>query len=235
MGHQKSCVRLPPLGVKVIIEFKICLEFVEADEADAKLFSFGSGASVAKPSPQTVDSETIYKMSHSTRGMAIIINNKNFLRSSGMDRYPRNGTDVDCSALAKVLKSLKFDVKVYNDQTKAEIRKITKEMATTNHSDYDAFIFSVLTHGEEGLIYGTDGTISIKDLTSIFKDCPTLVGKPKIFFFQACQGKFNTNFQCLGFFFCFVGGCLDGTPIPVCCLIRGEMNVWFISRVYKVI
>ena len=171
-------------------------------------------------------------MNSSTRGIAIIINNKNFLRSSGMDRYPRNGTDVDCNSLSKVLKSLKFDVRVYNDRTKAEIRKITKEMATTNHSGYDAFIFSILTHGEEGVIYGVDGTISIKDLTSIFKDCTTLVGKPKMFFFQACQGKFNTNFQIfrvqsLGLF-CFLSGHLDDTQHDFCWWpSRQGRNEWF--------
>ena len=62
-------------------------------------------------------------------------------------------------------------------------------MATLNHSGYDAFIFSILTHGEEGLLYGTDDTISTRDLTSVFKDATTLAGKPKMFFFQAYQGK----------------------------------------------
>ena len=128
-------------------------------------------------------------MSRAPRGIAIIINNKNFLRSSGMDRYPRNGTDVDRDALEKLFKSLKFEVRIYNDITKYDIRRIAKEMATFNHSAYDAFIFSILTHGEEGLLYGTDGTISTRDLTSAFKDATTLAGKPKMFFFQACQGK----------------------------------------------
>lgn len=159
------------------------------DQADAKaFFSFGGGGSATKSSANTIDNDTIYKMNKSTRGFAVIINNKDFLRSSGMDRYPRNGTDVDRDALAKLFRALKFDVRIYNNQTRAEIRRITKDMATTNHSSYDAFIFSILTHGEEGVIYGTDGTMAIKDLTAIFKDCTTLVGKPKMFFFQACQG-----------------------------------------------
>lgn len=159
------------------------------DQADAKaFFSFGGGGSATKSSANTIDNDTIYKMNKSTRGIAVIINNKDFLRSSGMDRYPRNGTDVDRDALAKLFRALKFDVRIYNNQTRAEIRRITKDMATTNHSSYDAFIFSILTHGEEGVIYGTDGTMAIKDLTAIFKDCATLVGKPKMFFFQACQG-----------------------------------------------
>lgn len=161
-----------------------------ADEADAKLlFGFGGGSGSAKPSSSTLDKEIIYKMDRSTRGIAVIINNKNFLRSSGMDRYPRNGTDVDRDSLVKLFRMLKFEVKIYNDRTKAEIRTITKEMATLNHSNYDAFIFSILTHGEEGVIYGTDGTFSIRDLTSEFKYSTSLAGKPKIFFFQACQGK----------------------------------------------
>ncbi|XP_068721685.1 caspase-3-like isoform X2 [Montipora capricornis] len=160
----------------------------ELDEADARFLGFGGTPTVSKPTGNAVDVATIYKMNRSSRGIAVIINNKNFLRSSGMDRYPRNGTDVDRDALEKLLKYLKFDVRIYNDQTKADIRRVTKQMATTNHSGYDAFVFSILTHGEEGVLYGTDGTISIRDLTSVFKDATTLVGKPKIFFFQACQG-----------------------------------------------
>lgn len=160
----------------------------DLDEADARFLGFGGTPTVSKPTGNAVDVDTIYKMTRSTRGIAVIINNKNFLRSSGMDRYPRNGTDVDRDALAKMFRYLNFEVKIYNDQTRADIRRVTKQMATTNHSGYDAFVFSILTHGEEGVIYGTDGTISIRDLTSVFKDATTLVGKPKIFFFQACQG-----------------------------------------------
>ena len=161
----------------------------DGDESDARLLGRLGGGVPAKPTEDAVDTETIYKMSRAPRGIAIIINNKNFLRSSGMDKYPRNGTDVDRDALEKLFKSLKFEVRIYNDITKYEIRRIAKEMATFNHSAYDAFIFSILTHGEEGLLYGTDGTISTRDLTSAFKDATTLAGKPKMFFFQACQGK----------------------------------------------
>ncbi|XP_015775441.1 PREDICTED: caspase-3-like [Acropora digitifera] len=162
----------------------------DGDESDARLLGRrGLGGGVpAKPTEDAVDTESIYKMSRAPRGIAIIINNKNFLRSSGMDKYPRNGTDADRDALEKLFKSLKFEVRIHNDITKYQIRGIAKEMAALDHSDYDAFIFSILTHGEEGLLYGTDGTISTRDLTSKFKDATTLAGKPKMFFFQACQG-----------------------------------------------
>ncbi|XP_067055303.1 caspase-3-like isoform X4 [Acropora muricata] len=158
------------------------------DKSDGRLLGRLGGGVPAKPTEDAVDTETIYKMSRAPRGIAIIINNKNFLRSSGMDKYPRNGTDADRDALEKLFKSLKFEVRIYNDITKYQIRGIAKEMAALDHSDYDAFIFSILTHGEEGLLYGTDGIISTRDLTSTFKDATTLAGKPKMFFFQACQG-----------------------------------------------
>ena len=160
------------------------------DESDARFFGLFSGAGVpARPTGDVVDTETIYKMNRATRGIAVIINNKNFLRSSGMDKYARRGTDVDRNALAELFMSLKFEVRIHNDVTKSGIERIAKEMATFDHSNYDAFIFSILTHGKEGLLYGTDGTISTRDLTSVFKDATTLSGKPKMFFFQACQGK----------------------------------------------
>lgn len=53
----------------------------------------------------------------------------------------------------------------------------------------------ILSHGDKGIIYGCDGQEApICELTSYFtgSNCPSLVGKPKIFFIQACQGD---NYQ----------------------------------------
>ncbi|XP_078499970.1 caspase-7-like isoform X3 [Lissotriton helveticus] len=64
-------------------------------------------------------------------------------------------------------------------------------VADEKHSDNACFVCVLLSHGEEGYIYGTDGMIEIKELTSLFRGdrCRTLVGKPKLFFIQACRGK----------------------------------------------
>ena len=50
----------------------------------------------------------------------------------------------------------------------------------------DCFVCAILTHGEEGVVYGVDGKIETKQLMEYFKgsNCPGLVGKPKIFFIQ---------------------------------------------------
>ena len=133
-------------------------------------------------------------MSRSTRGIAVIINNKTFLESSGHHMAPRTGTDIDRDALKKLFKKLKFKPEVHNNQTTAQILRIVREKATSDHSSYDAFIFAILTHGEEGFVYGIDGTLRIREITSKFKNNKTLAGKPKIFFFQACRGEQKDTF-----------------------------------------
>ena len=60
-----------------------------------------------------------------------------------------------------------------------------------DHMPFNCFICCILTHGKLGKVYGTDGaTVDIMELTSSFKGakCKSLVGKPKLFFIQACQG-----------------------------------------------
>lgn len=50
----------------------------------------------------------------------------------------------------------------------------------------------MLSHGLKGCIYGTDGEeVSLQDFTQPFesRQAPTLAGKPKLFFIQACQGE----------------------------------------------
>ena len=150
--------------------------------------SFEHNRSGSKPVSSMFDGSLMYRMNRSPRGIAVIINNKTFLESSGQHLSPRQGTDVDRDGLKKLFQKLQFKVEIYNDITKREIRNITAKMASSDHSSYDAFIFTVLSHGEEGLVYGTDGTISIRDITLKFNSNTSLAGKPKIFLFQACQG-----------------------------------------------
>uniref|UniRef100_A0A3P9BXV5 Caspase 8 n=1 Tax=Maylandia zebra TaxID=106582 RepID=A0A3P9BXV5_9CICH len=54
----------------------------------------------------------------------------------------------------------------------------------------------VLSHGEKGCVFGTDGEkVLLKELTDPFTSgrAPTLTGKPKLFFIQACQGDEDEN------------------------------------------
>ncbi|MEE6486829.1 hypothetical protein FKM82_014714 [Ascaphus truei] len=137
-----------------------------------------------------------YKMNYGRVGKCIIINNKNFDQKTGM--CIRNGTDKDAVDLFRCFKSLDFDVTVYNDKTCEDMERLLQNAAQENHSDSACFACILLSHGEEGLIYGTDGPMAIKTLTSFFRGdkCKSLVGKPKLFFIQACRGsEFDEGIQ----------------------------------------
>ncbi|XP_073345780.1 caspase-7 isoform X1 [Pagrus major] len=130
-----------------------------------------------------------YKMSHQRVGKCIIINNKNFDEKTGMN--VRNGTDRDAGELFKCFKSLGFDVFIYNDQTCEKMERLLREASEEDHSDSSCFACILLSHGEEGMIYGTDGAMPIKTMTSMFRGdmCKSLVGKPKLFFIQVIVEK----------------------------------------------
>ncbi len=58
--------------------------------------------------------------------------------------------------------------------------------AREDHSQSDCFGCAILSHGEEGMVYGTDGVVQIDTLTAPFKGdrCTQLAGRPKFFFIQ---------------------------------------------------
>ncbi|KFQ20640.1 Caspase-9, partial [Merops nubicus] len=73
-----------------------------------------------------------------------------------------------------------------------------QKLARQDHSTLDCCVVVILSHGCQtshiqfpGAIYGTDGkTIPIEKIVNYFNgsNCPSLRGKPKLFFIQACGG-----------------------------------------------
>ena len=55
-----------------------------------------------------------------------------------------------------------------------------------DHSEADCFLCVFLTHGDDGVIYGRDGTLPLQVFFDVFRGehCKSLVGKPKIFLIQ---------------------------------------------------
>ncbi|XP_049576773.1 caspase-3a [Syngnathus scovelli] len=130
----------------------------------------------------------IYSLAFPSIGQCIIINNKNFDKRTGMNQ--RNGTDVDAANAMKVFAKLGYKCKVYNDQTVTQIKQVLTAASNDDHSGCASLVCVLLSHGDEGVFFGTDGSIELKYLTSLFRGdrCKTLVGKPKLFFIQACRG-----------------------------------------------
>ncbi|XP_051877016.1 caspase-8-like isoform X3 [Pristis pectinata] len=137
----------------------------------------------------TSDSQEIlsrYKMESNPRGYCVIINNSTF-----QNMPPRRGTDRDAERLTQVFTWLGFIVKIEENLSAAEMKKKMGEYRQEDHRAFDCFVCCILTHGERGVMCGTDDKqVSIRDITSCFSasQCPSLQQKPKVFFIQACQG-----------------------------------------------
>ncbi|CAB4002829.1 caspase-8-like isoform X2 [Paramuricea clavata] len=72
-----------------------------------------------------------------------------------------------------------------------EMRASCKVWAKRDYRGADCVIVVILTHGESpDKLQGVDGEyVALDDLLLPFNYNPTLVGKPKIFFIQACRGR----------------------------------------------
>lgn len=93
-----------------------------------------------------------------------------------------------------------FEKKIYNSEssTVINITEITKHFhfvltaSKEDHTDSDAFVVVCMSHGD--MIEGTeyintyDGLLITSNLWEPFEGnrCPTLAGKPKLFFIQVC-------------------------------------------------
>uniref|UniRef100_A0A8C8SZ07 Caspase-8 n=1 Tax=Pelusios castaneus TaxID=367368 RepID=A0A8C8SZ07_9SAUR len=94
-------------------------------------------------------------------------------------------------ALRRVFSKLHFEIEEYRDLTAEQIRDTVHRYRAMDHHDKDCFVCCILSHGDKGIVFGTDGQeASIQELTTSFTglNCPSLAGKPKVFFIQACQG-----------------------------------------------
>ncbi|XP_053385490.1 caspase-8-like [Mercenaria mercenaria] len=155
-----------------------------------------------------------YRMNRDPRGWCVIINNEKFHVDRGdresKEMPPRNGTERDAASLEHMFNKLGFIVQRHNNLSNTQMMNVLIDAAhNVDHTCFDCFVCCILTHGVLGHLYGSNGVlISIQDLTSTFQAnrCPTLAGKPKLFFLQACQGRDKME-----------GGAIqqDGpTPIP---------------------
>ncbi|XP_018424267.1 PREDICTED: caspase-9 [Nanorana parkeri] len=137
-----------------------------------------------------------YPMNFDPCGYCLIINNVEFAEFTNLSY--RGGSDIDREKMEMRMKSYHFDVSVKNNLKGAEIYEELQLLASKDHSKKDCCLIIILSHGCEtrhtrfpGGVYGTDGVkISVERIVNFFNghNCPSLGGKPKLFFIQACGG-----------------------------------------------
>ncbi|XP_026718403.1 caspase-9 isoform X1 [Athene cunicularia] len=141
--------------------------------------------------------DLVYELKADPCGHCLILNNVNFSEDS--DLLTRDGSDVDCEKLEKRFKALRFNVLTRRNLKAQEMVSELRNLARRDHSTLDCCIVVILSHGCQtshiqfpGGIYGTDGKpIPIEKIVNYFNgsNCPSLRGKPKLFFIQACGGE----------------------------------------------
>jgi len=150
------------------------------------------------------DSLDCYPMDSSVAGICLIINNCCFELSRNANKdcehfKDRKGSEVDVEAISDVFKLLRFDVKLHKDLDAKTINVVLEETAKSiSHENYSCFILVIMSHGGLdpcSVIYGVDGKrVKTVDIKKYFQphSCPSLKGKPKVFFYQACQTQCQT-------------------------------------------
>ncbi|XP_066535522.1 caspase-6-like [Hoplias malabaricus] len=138
----------------------------------------------------TADLPETYKMDNKRRGNVLIFNQENFHNLSR-----RFGTATDKTNLTASFEALGFEVTCYDDSDKKTMKSNLEKASKENYSDADCIVCIFLSHGEEGHIFAKDNKISIKEIIDFFRgnNCRSLVGKPKIFIFQACRGDIGED------------------------------------------
>ncbi|NXR78007.1 CASP8 protein, partial [Pycnonotus jocosus] len=129
----------------------------------------------------------IYKMKNNPHGYCLILNNHIFKNPC----QNREGTLQDGEAVKRVFKWLQFETVEYMNLERTEMYNTVKEYSRKDHRNMDCFVCFIFSHGEKNQIKGVDDVcINIEDLVNCFTgtNCPSLAGKPKVFFIQACQG-----------------------------------------------
>ncbi|KAK9539326.1 hypothetical protein VZT92_004437 [Zoarces viviparus] len=150
-----------------------------------------SVCSDAEPNTESFlpDHADYYALKNIPRGLCVVINNEEF---QGPELKSRKGTQEDVEALRSVFTLLGFTVSVHNNLTAEAMRQELRRLGSRDFLYEDALVVCVLSHGAKECVYGADEQpVSLKELTQPFTSggAPTLAGKPKLFFIQACQGS----------------------------------------------
>jgi len=198
MGSEQVSLYGAKIITKILIEFQRdrIMESDSLSPAQQRMSTCKNEQTTAKArtchkvSAQSDAHEPKYNMDGN--GLCLIINNKRFINP----KLNRSGAEVDERRLVSTFKNLDYDVWVRRNLNSDDLEALPSTIAKTkNFKNYKILIFVVMSHGGPGKVYGTDD-ISVNILRSIehpfqSTNCPTLAGKPKLFFYQACRGNRN--------------------------------------------
>uniref|UniRef100_A0AAZ3PTW4 Caspase 9 n=1 Tax=Oncorhynchus tshawytscha TaxID=74940 RepID=A0AAZ3PTW4_ONCTS len=197
--HVRPVVRpLPVCKYAYVVKYHLIkvVMFITAPERE-----FGKPRATGRVRRDSIQS---YKMDASPCGHCLIINNVDFEPQSELNN--RTGSNIDCDKLERRFQSLNFIVLVKRNLKQKQIRQELSALSKKDHSQCDCCVVIMLSHGTEvshnrfpGAVHGVDGpNVPVQLITNYLngQNCPSLQGKPKLFFIQACGGgERDTGFE----------------------------------------
>jgi len=136
-----------------------------------------------------INDDDIYSLAGKRMGKCILLENDMFHTGLGLSK--RKGSSVDRALIIDAFHRLGFQVEVHQNLTCRDIEGVLEAAGQADHTNAAMIAVVVLSHGNEGIFYGYDGAYPAHKVWQPFTAdrCPTLAGKPKLFFIQACQGN----------------------------------------------
>jgi len=139
-----------------------------------------------------LDEDRIYNVDYAKPGLVIIFNNKFFTTNTNKTRH---GSEKDVARLSQIFDDLNFKVEIHLDKTASEMRRIIRTYATKrDYTNDSSLFFFIMSHGGRkgqfsgGIVLSSDEMeLYISEFIDPFKQCESLIGKPKLFFIQACR------------------------------------------------
>lgn len=91
--------------------------------------------------------------------------------------------------LKQVFKARGYKIVEKKNLTDKEIVSAIKEVVR-NSKSFDSLVVCILSHGEEGVIYGSNSVaVSLMKIQDLIASSNNLRNKPKLLIVQACQGE----------------------------------------------
>lgn len=128
----------------------------------------------------------VYQFENSkNRGNALIIYNKSF---DDTNLQERKSADTDSYNIKYALKELDFKCESKKNLSATELKDtISKDV--NNVGQPDVYVLVILSYGGKGTVLCRDGQeVPIQDIVNLLSasNCPSLIGRPKLLFIQAC-------------------------------------------------
>lgn len=137
------------------------------------------------------DENRNYQINPNNAGQVLIINQRDFYTTSNDSPVleKRKGTDCDKRKLSETFAARGFKIYQKDNVASFDIIASIRELIAKQAQSFDSTAICILSHGNEGLVYGAD-SLPIK-IDEIQKELcvESLINKPKILIIQACQGE----------------------------------------------